>query len=191
MRSSSYSPYSRSGCTATATFDSSVHGVVVHTTSWRLGSVASGKVTNTEFVCTSSLAQRQLVGAERGAAARAVRQHLVATVEERLVVQPLQEPPHRLDVLGRVGDVGALVVEPVGDPLGEIFPVRLVREHVLAAQRVELLDAERLDLLLAADVQLLLDLDLDRQAVRVPARDARDAVPEHRLIAAHQVLDGA
>src|SRR2546421_5444773 len=54
-----------------------------------------------------------------------------------------------------------------------------------------LLDAERLDLLLAADVQLLLHLDLDRQAVCVPARDARDAVPEHGLIAAHQVLDGA
>jgi hypothetical protein len=40
-----YSPYSRSGCTATATLLSSVHGVVVQMRSWRDGSASSGKVT--------------------------------------------------------------------------------------------------------------------------------------------------
>src|SRR6476659_2134460 len=49
-----YSPYSISGWTATATFDSSVHGVVVHTRSCRFGSCSRGKVTYTEFVVTSS-----------------------------------------------------------------------------------------------------------------------------------------
>src|SRR4051794_21677327 len=49
-----YSPYSRSGCTATATFDNKVQGVVVQTRSWRPGSSSSGKVTYTEFVVTVS-----------------------------------------------------------------------------------------------------------------------------------------
>jgi hypothetical protein len=43
--STGYSPYSSSGFTATATFDSKVHGVVVQISSWRLGSSSRGKVT--------------------------------------------------------------------------------------------------------------------------------------------------
>ena len=49
-----YSPYSRSGLTATATLLRSVQGVVVQMSSWRDGSSASGKVTYTELVVTSS-----------------------------------------------------------------------------------------------------------------------------------------
>src|SRR5204863_423792 len=72
----------------------------------------------------------------RRTATRAVRQHFVAAVEQRLVVQPLEQPPHRLDVLVRVRDVRVLVVEPVPDPVGERFPIGFVREHTLAAQPV-------------------------------------------------------
>src|SRR5579859_2907794 len=52
--SNSYSPYSRSGCTATATLASSVHGVVVQITSWRFGSFSRGNETKTELVWTLS-----------------------------------------------------------------------------------------------------------------------------------------
>src|SRR5690606_2364088 len=65
----------------------------------------------------------------------------------------------------------------------------LVREHALPAHLVEPRDADRLDLPLAADPQLLLRLDLDRQTVRVPARDARHVSASHRLVPAEQVLD--
>src|SRR5687768_4948096 len=41
------------------------------------------------------------------------------------------------------------------------------------------------------DPQLLANLDLHRQAVRVPARLAVAAVAAHRAIAGEQVLDGA
>ncbi len=84
-----------------------------------------------------------------------------------------------------------LVVQPVGDALGQGLPIGLVLEDVLPALAVELRHAVRLDLLLAADVQRALHLDLDREAVRVPPRDARDAVPQHRLIPANEILDGA
>src|SRR5213076_365614 len=58
-------------------------------------------------------------------------------------------------------------------------------------QLVELRDAVRLDLLLARDAERLLDFDVDGQAVCVPPGDARDALPQHRVVAADQIFDGA
>ncbi len=63
------------------------------------------------------VAEREFVGRERRAAARAVGQHLVPAVEERLLVQPFEEPPHRLDVLVGVGDIWVGVVKPIADAL--------------------------------------------------------------------------
>src|SRR5262249_37061744 len=66
-----------------------------------------------------------------------------------------------------------------------------ILEHAFATEPVELRDAERFDLLLATDAELLLDLDLDGQAVRVPARFARHAKSLHRAIAAEKIFDRA
>ncbi len=137
------------------------------------------------------VAERELMRRQGRTAARAVRQHLVAPVQQRLVVQPLEQPPHRLDVIVGVGDVGVLVIQPVSDSLRQRLPIGLVLEDILAAQPVEFLDAVRFDLLLARDGEHALDFDLDGKAVRVPPGDARDALPQHRMVAAHQILDGA
>ncbi len=59
------------------------------------------------------------------------------------------------------------------------------------AQLVELGDAVGLDLLLAVDAEAALDLELDGQAVRVPAGLARHAVAAHRLVAREEVLEDA
>src|SRR3712207_7919465 len=48
------------------------------------------------------------VRGERGAAARAVRHDLVALVQQALVVDLAQRPPHGLDVGGVEGPVGVL-----------------------------------------------------------------------------------
>src|SRR5690606_16424847 len=130
-----------------------------------------------------------LVRTERRAAARAVGHALVAPVEEPALVHLLEQPPHALDVLRRVRDVRPRVIEPVADPLGEALPVLLVGPDALAADLVEASHAHFLDLALAADPELLLRLDLDRQPVRVPPRDARHVATPHRLVAADQVLD--
>ena len=45
-----------------------------------------------------------------------------------------------------------------------------------------------IDVLLAGDAELLLDLDLDGQAVRVPASLARDVESFHRAMAAEEIL---
>jgi hypothetical protein len=137
------------------------------------------------------VAERQLVAREHRAAARAVRQHAVARHEQALLVQPLQQPPHRLDVLVAVRDVGVVVVEPVGHPVRQVLPLGLVLEDTRAGARVELGDAVGLDGLLAVEPELLLDLDLDRQTVRVPARDPRHVPALRRAEAADQVLQRA
>src|SRR6185436_3003800 len=61
----------------------------------------------------------------------------------------------------------------------------------LAAARVELGDAEALDVVLVMEAELLLDLELDGQAVAVPAGLSRDEVPLHGLVAREDVFEHA
>ena len=124
-------------------------------------------------------------------AAGAVGRAPVVLVHEPVVPELLEDPPARLDVVVVVRDVRVLHVRPEGDPLRQLLEVAHVAIHALAALLVEPGDAVRLDLGLRVQPQLLLHLDLDRQAVRVPARLAGHAVAPHRLVAREQVLDDA
>ena len=137
------------------------------------------------------VALRDLVRGERRAAARAVRHDLVALEQQVAVEHRLQRPPDRLDVARVEREVGVVEVDPVADPLRERLPVLQVLEHGLAALGVELGHAVALDVVLGVEPELLLDGDLDRQAVRVPARLALDVVPGHRLVAREDVLEHA
>ena len=132
-----------------------------------------------------------LVARDRRAAARAVGHDLEALVEQALVPDAAQQPPDRLDVLVGERVVGVVEVDPEADALGHPVPVLEVGEDALAAEVVELGDAVLLDLLLAVDAEPALDLELDRQAVAVPARLARHAVAAHRLVAREDVLEDA
>ncbi len=131
----------------------------------------------------------QLVRRQGGAAAGAVGADPVALVQEPLVPQLAQQPPHRLDVGVVEGAVGVVGVDPDAGPLGEGLPVGHVALHRLAAAGVELGDAEGLDLVLVGEAQLLLDLDLHREPVAVPAALAGDVVAPHGLEAGEEVLE--
>ncbi len=192
----------------------SVHGVVVQTASeTRLGSPSSAlavllpaghavrhlgrrlrreREAHVDGVLGDVLvALRHLVAADGRAAARAVRHHLEALVEQALVPDGAQQPPHRLDVVVGVGVVGVVQVDPEPDALGEPLPLLEVGGDALLAERVELGDAVGLDLLLAVDAQATLDLELHGEAVGVPARLAGDAVAAHGLVAREEVLEDA
>ena len=80
------------------------------------------------------VALRHLVAADRRAAARAVGHDLVALVEQALVPDLPQQPPHRLDVLVGVGVVGVVEVDPEADALGEALPLLEVGGDALAAR---------------------------------------------------------
>ena len=115
----------------------------------------------------------------------------MALVEQVLVGDLAQRPPHGLDV-GRVErPVGVVEVDPEADALGQRVPVLQEREDRLAALLVELGDAVGLDLRLGGDAELLLDRDLHRQPVRVPAALALDEVAAHGLEAGEDVLEHA
>ena len=87
-----------------------------------------------------------LVRGERSAAARAVRDDLVALVKHLLVPDLLQRPPDRLDVAGVERAVGVIKIDPKTDPLGQAIPLVKEGEDRVAALLVELGDAELFDL---------------------------------------------
>src|SRR5690606_17781615 len=137
------------------------------------------------------IAEVNLVAGERRAAARAVRHHLEALIQQVPLPELAEDPPDRLDVLVLEGDVGIFEVHPVGDALGELLPLLDVAEDALAALLVELRDAVFLDLRFLREAELLLDLDLDGQAVRVPAALAQHVIAAHRFVAREHVFEGA
>ena len=188
--------YSISGPTATAAFEISVHGVVVQTSSAvpvleRRRRLADRKPHVYGRVLDVLVALGDLVRGERRAAARAVGDDLVALVEAPVVPDLAQRPPDRLDVGVGERHVGVVEVDPEPDPLGEPVPFLDVAEHRLAAALVELGDPVGLDLGLRGDPQLPLDLQLDRQAVAVPAGLAGHPVAAHGLVAGVDVLEDA
>ena len=193
--------YSISGPAATAAFEISVQGVVVQTTntspawSGRLGDrvgrrdPGDGELHVGRGVGDVVVAGSDLVGGERGPAARAVGDDLVALVEPARVPHLAHRPPARLDVVVVHRHVGVVEVDPEADALGQPVPVLDVAEDRVAAARVELGDPVLLDLVLGGDPELLLDLELDRQPVAVPARLPRHAVAGHRAVAGVDVLE--
>ena len=137
------------------------------------------------------VAQRDLVRGQRGAAARAVGHDLVALVQQALVPHLLERPPDRLDVVVVHRVVGVVGVDPEADPLGQLVPLVDVLQDRLAALGVELGHAVGLDVVLGLEAQLLLDLQLDRQAVGVPAALAVHQPAAHGAVAREHVLEHA
>ncbi len=89
-----------------------------------------------------------------------------------------------------ISDVGLVEVEPKADAFGEPFPLLHVAPDARLAFMNERLDAVRLDLFLRVDAQFLADLDLDRQAVRIPAGLAFTKESAHGAIAREEIFDG-
>jgi len=88
-------------------------------------------------------------------------------------------------------DVRVLEVHPEPEPAGHLLPFAGVAEDALDAFADEFLDAVGLDFLFRVDAKALADLDLDGQAVGVPAGFTLDELAAHGLVAREEVLDGA
>ncbi len=138
-----------------------------------------------------AVSQGHLVRGQRGAAAGAVGHDLVTLIQQLALMDLLQRPPHRLDVIGVQCAIGVLQVDPEADALGQTVPLLQIRPHRLPALGVEPRDPIRLDLVLAGDPQFLLHPDLHRQAVAVPAALALHLIAAHRLVARVDVLEHA
>jgi hypothetical protein len=131
------------------------------------------------------------VSGQRRAAARAIGDHLVPAVEKAPVGHLPDAPPHAFDVAVMVGNIGVFHVQPVGNALGHVLPFAQIFPDALLALQDEGLDAVGFDIRLAGQPQRLFHLQLDGQAVGVPAGDAQHVFSLHGVVAGYQVLDGA
>ena len=135
------------------------------------------------------VALREFVIGQGGAAARAVRSHSVVLLQEALVEDLLERPPHRLHVLGGHGDVGLVEVHPVPHAAGQLGEGVDVPQHRFATLRVERLHPVGLDVGFTGETEFLLDGEFDGQAVAVPTGLAVDAATLHCLETRKQVLE--
>jgi len=123
------------------------------------------------------------------ATARAIRHDFMALVKQALLPDPLQSPPLGLDIIVVVGDIGVVHVGPEADPVRHRLPFLLILPDRMLALVDEGLDAIGLDLRLAINAEGFFDLQLNRQAMRIPAGLAQDMVALHGLVARDDVLD--
>ncbi len=130
-----------------------------------------------------------LVGGEGGLAPRTVRKDVVTFLEQPVVEEGLEGPPHALDVRRVHRPVRVVVVEPVAEQAAHLSPDGRDFEGAGPARLAEPLHAVRLDLLLRLQAEALLDLELDRKAVAVPSRHrAHEVDPAHPTVAQLDVL---
>ena len=111
-------------------------------------------------------------------------------VKQSAVEEIFQCPPHAFDVSLVICDVSFFEMDPEAQPLGQFFPLFGVSEDAFEAFSNERFDAEGLDFFLAVNAHLFTDLDLDGQAVGIPAGFSFTAVSSHGLIAGEEVLHG-
>ena len=148
-------------------FETSVHGVVVHTRMRRAVRPGIASASGTHLAARPSRGPARRTRSDprrprtparpRGSTApcRSARSTAGSCGRDRAgpFRSSVASAHHTLSMYSlRVRDVGIVVVEPVADALAQLLPVAAVLQHALAAQPVEL--ARRrllLDVLLAAD----------------------------------------
>jgi len=128
---------------------------------------------------------------QRRGCAPGVGEHFEILIDQALVPQLFEDPPHGLHELGVHRLVVVLEVDPTPDPLGQRLPGLGVGLDPDPASLVEAIDPVIADLTWPGDAELLLDLHLDREPVRVPPESALDPVSPHRPITGDHVLDHA
>jgi len=127
-------------------------------------------------------------GGQRGAALGPPPEDLVVLVEQPLIEEALEGPPDALDVRLVEGDVGVVEVHPERDAPGHVAPGVDVPEDRVDALPRERFDAVRFDGLASVNAELFFDLDLDREAVGIPACAPGHVVAAHGAIAEEDVL---
>ena len=126
---------------------------------------------------------------QRGLAPRAIRDDLLALVHQPALVQRVEAPHHRFDVVGVHRAIGAREVDPAPEPRHHLLPLAGVARDQRAAGGVERADAVPRDVGGRGQLERAFGLELDRQPVAVPAPAPGHAVAAHRLVARHDVLD--
>jgi len=115
----------------------------------------------------------------------------MALIDETLLPELLEDPPHRFNIVVGIGDIGILEIDPEADAAGDFIPLLQIRPDALPAFGVEFVDAVFDDLVLAVQAEALFYFNLHRQAVGIPAGLAFNPEALHGAQAADRILDGA
>ena len=137
--------------------------------------------------------QVQFVRRKSRSGGRRIWLNRIAFVEHILLIEALQQPPERFDILVVVGDIGMVEIDEIAHPLGQFTPFLRVHHHVFAAFQVIVLRRNVAWRLVVVDVglrdaQSLLNAKFHRQSVRVPTGLAMHLKALHRLVTIERVL---
>ena len=114
----------------------------------------------------------------------------LSLIEVAPLVKLLKQPPKRLDILGVIGHVGTIEVDPIPHLLGELPPLVGVFHHLRAAGLVILLDRDLLPYILLRDTEQRFHAQLHRQPMGIPPRLTFHTKALLRTITANGILDG-
>ena len=128
------------------------------------------------------------VGQRRGAAG-AVRQNLVAFVDQSLIPEILEHVPDGFHVLGVHGAVSVAEIDPAAHAGYDGFPFGGVTENNGAAGLIEFGDAVIFDLFFAGKMKLFFHFIFNRQTVAVPAEGAVAVFAQHGLVTGNHVFN--
>ena len=131
------------------------------------------------------------MGAESGAGFGRIGLDGVALVEEALVVDLFEQPPHRFHIFGVVGNIRVFQVHPVTHQPCQFGPFAGVAHHALAAGFVVGLDRYFFTDIFLGNAQCFFHTQFHRKPVRVPTGFARHAIAAHGFVAVKHILDRA
>ena len=125
---------------------------------------------------------------------RRIRLDGVALIKQSLLIELLEQPPQRLDILVVISDIRIVKIHKVSHLLRQIAPLLCVHHHVLTTFLVVVLRRDVLVALLVVDIGLgdtefFLHSQLYRQSVRIPASLTLHLETLHRLIAVESILN--
>ena len=132
-----------------------------------------------------------LMGGQRGTAARAVGNDLKALVKKALVPDFFQRPPFGFNIFIMIGYIGIIHISPEADLFGKILPHAFVFPYAFLTFFNERRDAVFLDLLLAVQAQKLLHLQLHRKPVGIPPGLPGHHIALHGAVTGDHILDCA
>ena len=130
------------------------------------------------------------MAAQACACCRRIRLDRIALVQEVLIVELLEQPPHAFDVLGLIRHIRVLEIKPEPDTTCHVVPHVGVTHHGFLARRIVVLDADGGADVLLRDTKFLFDTKLDGQTMGVPTGFAVHQLSFLRLVPTEDVLDG-
>ncbi len=134
------------------------------------------------------IALGHFMGSQTGAAAGAVGKDLVSFIDQPFLIKPVQNPPHRLNIVVIQCNIGMVYVNFIAHPFRHFPPKGLVFEHRLPAFLIEGGNAIFFDIPLVVQTQLLFHFDLHRQAVSIPSGLPPDLIALHGPVTADGIL---